>query len=403
MGKIYNKYTYEDAKKIIDNLDYTLISKEYIGIKHKLIFKDSNEYYYFNNLDNLMHNKTSLKFHKSNPYTIQNIKLWIKINQKPFELISEVYDGNNKYLKWKCLIDDCGEEFESTWGDIYQSKGCPYCVGLKVGLSNCLAIKNSRLASEWHPTKNGNLTPYDVTVSSGKHVWWKCIKGHEWSAEIKSRYNGNGCPYCSGRLPTKENNLLVFNPKLCKEWDYDKNVKKPEEYTPSSGEYVYWICKDCGHKWKTSIDNRHNGTGCPECNKSKGEKECKRVLIYNNWTEINQDNFDKLINEDKHNKDYYIPQKEFKGLIGLKGGLLSYDFYIPKLNLLIEYHGNFHDGTAKGQTEEDYEKQIEHDKRKCEYAQNNNINLLIIWYWDFDKIEEILKRELNILSLKEVM
>ena len=43
----------------------------------------------------------------------------------------------------------------------------------------------------------------------------------------------------------------------------------------------------------------------------------------------------------------------------------------------------------------DFEKQLEHDQRKCEYAQDHNINLLIIWYWDFDKVEDILERELN--------
>jgi len=43
----------------------------------------------------------------------------------------------------------------------------------------------------------------------------------------------------------------------------------------------------------------------------------------------------------------------------------------------------------------DFERQVEHDKRKCEYTQNNNINLLVIWYWDFDNIEGILKRELK--------
>ena len=31
-----------------------------------------------------------------------------------------------------------------------------------------LASVNPELASEWHPTKNGNLTPRDVTVGSGK-------------------------------------------------------------------------------------------------------------------------------------------------------------------------------------------------------------------------------------------
>jgi hypothetical protein len=41
-------------------------------------------------------------------------------------------------------------------------------------------------------------------------------------------------------------------------------------------------------------------------------------------------------------------------------------------------------------------RQQEHDKRKKEYAQQNNINLLEIWYWDFDNIEQILNNELKL-------
>ena len=86
----------------------------------------------------------------------------------------------------------------------------------------------------------------------------------------------------------------------------------------------------------------------------------------------------------------YIPQKTFSGLIGVGGGALSYDFYLPDYNLLIEYQGEFHDGTAKIQTEIELLKQQEHDKRKRGYAQKHNIYLLEICYNDYDNIEQIL-------------
>ena len=72
-----------------------------------------------------------------------------------------------------------------------------------------------------------------------------------------------------------------------------------------------------------------------------------------------------------------------------------YDFYLPEHNLLIEYQGQFHDGTAHQQSKKEFERQQEHDKRKREYAKDNNIKLLEIWYYDFDNIEEILNKELN--------
>jgi len=46
--------------------------------------------------------------------------------------------------------------------------GCPYCANKKVCKDNCLQTTNPELAKEWHPTKNGKLTPSAVTAGSGK-------------------------------------------------------------------------------------------------------------------------------------------------------------------------------------------------------------------------------------------
>jgi hypothetical protein len=43
-----------------------------------------------------------------------------------------------------------------------------------------LSILKPSLVKEWHPTKNVQLKPYDVTPGSGKRIWWICQKGHEW-------------------------------------------------------------------------------------------------------------------------------------------------------------------------------------------------------------------------------
>jgi hypothetical protein len=89
--------------------------------------------------------------------------------------------------------------------------GCPYCTGRKACFDNCLKTISPKLASEWHPTKNSNLTPRDVTPNSDKKVWWLCSKNknHEWDAVIGSRNNGNGCPYCSKRRRQLVSNVKV--------------------------------------------------------------------------------------------------------------------------------------------------------------------------------------------------
>lgn len=456
------QYTYIKAKEYVKTLGFEIIGdfsdNEIIKTKQKIILRDSFGYLYISIINNLKNDFKPRFTHKSNPYSIQNIKLWCKLNNKPFELVDEQeYKDSNIFLKWKCLKEECGEIFEATWICISTERGCPFCASKQVGLSNCLVTTHPELAKEWHPTLNGDLTPYDITYGSMKRVWWQCSKNkkhiwntfindrgsgnngcpycsgklpsedynllvtnpdiceewdykknkkrpeeytrgstekvwwkckehnHEWFVSILNRaINGNGCPYCSGLYATKENNLLMNNPELCKEWDYNKNDKNPEEYTPKSDKKVWWICKNCGCEWEARI-SRRNGywkTGCPKCNKSKGEKR-----IDNYFTQIGLTKY----------KDY-IPQKEFEGLAGVGKRLLSYDFYLPEYNLLIEYQGEQHEKFIKGfhKSKKYFQKQVEHDKRKKEYANKHNINLLEIWYYDFDNIETILKKELSL-------
>jgi hypothetical protein len=52
------------------------------------------------------------------------------------------------------------------------------------------------LVREWHPTKNGSLTPRNVTTDHPKKVWWLCENGHEWEAKVTDRIMGGGCPVC---------------------------------------------------------------------------------------------------------------------------------------------------------------------------------------------------------------
>ena len=91
---------------------------------------------------------------------------------------------------------------------------------------NDLATVNPVLAKEWHPTKNENLNPEDITSGSSKEVWWLCPKGHPYSIVVNQRTKrGYGCPYCSGHRVLKGiNDLATTNPDLAKEWNYDKNI-----------------------------------------------------------------------------------------------------------------------------------------------------------------------------------
>ena len=65
---------------------------------------------------------------------------------------------------------------------------------------NDLATTHPAVASEWHPTLNGALTPDQVTPGSSKRAWWQCSDGHVWQAYISARTGKHtGCPECAGR------------------------------------------------------------------------------------------------------------------------------------------------------------------------------------------------------------
>ena len=131
---------------------------------------------------------------------------------------------------------------------------------------NSIIFSNPEVAREWNYERNGSLRPEHVLSNSGKKVWWKCSKGHEWQAVIQSRSNGTGCPYCAGRIAiTGLNDLQTVNPDLAKEWDREKNSGlTPMDVLPNSEKKVWWKCKQ-GHEWQAIIGNRSKGQGCPYC------------------------------------------------------------------------------------------------------------------------------------------
>ena len=75
--------------------------------------------------------------------------------------------------------------------------GCPYCSGHRVGKDNNLKVLFPKIATEWHPKKNGDLKPEDFPGSSNKKVWWLCPIDHSYDARIYNRtINKSGCPHC---------------------------------------------------------------------------------------------------------------------------------------------------------------------------------------------------------------
>ena len=125
-----------------------------------------------------------------------------------------------------------------------RGSGCPCCAGRAVGSDNCPETINSKLAKQWHPTKNGCLTPLDVTPNSPNKARWICGSGHEWKATISNRNRGRGCPYCAGRAACEDNCLKTLNPSVAAEWYPAKNGRlAPRDVTQGSRKRVWWQCR----------------------------------------------------------------------------------------------------------------------------------------------------------------
>ncbi len=131
-----------------------------------------------------------------------------------------------------------------------------------------LAALRPDIAAEWNWEKNGDLRSEEVTVGSGKKVWWKCKEGHEWEARVDSRTcNDCGCPYCAGKLPIPgETDLATMRPEVAAEWNWEKNGElRPEDFAVCSNKKVWWKCKE-GHEWEATVKNRtRKDSGCPYC------------------------------------------------------------------------------------------------------------------------------------------
>ena len=142
-----------------------------------------------------------------------------------------------------------------------------------------LSILHPDIAKEWHPTRNGDLTPKGVTAGSRKKVWWLCSKGHEWEAAVGGRTGspnrkGRGCPYCAGQKADKDNNLFITIPEVAKEWHPTKNGElTAKNVKAGSNKKVWWLCSK-GHEWDATVQNRAIlKSGCPECAGKKAGKD----------------------------------------------------------------------------------------------------------------------------------
>lgn len=196
-------------------------------------------------------------------------------------------------------------------------------------------------------------------IGESKNIEIICkVHGAFWQTP-HNHYAGKGCSKCAritrGRKQTnkaKENFVYIASNIHNNKYDYSK-VK----YIKSSIK-VCIVCTEHGDFYKTPNKHISSKQGCPKCLSTESYKLEDLDNLYNGM----------------------IKEKRFNDLKDKKP--LSYDRFLPSLNLLIEYDGEQH-----FRYKEFWHKNIIafiqykwRDHIKTEYAYTNKINLLRISY-----------------------
>lgn len=293
---------------------------------------------------------------------------WEKNNELGYDPYVLTY-GSTKKVWWSC--PKCKSDYDARISNKVRGRSCPYCSGKKVNHTNSLQTLNPELAKEWHPTKNGELTPHDVTCGVSRKVWWVGKCSHEWESSVDQRTSKNtSCPYCSSKkILIGFNDIWTTNPDLAKQL---LNPEDGYKYTHSSNKKVDWKCPSC----KTIVKNKsvttikNNGLSCHIC--SDGISYPEKIVI-NVLKQLNiAYEFQKTLNNDSK---------------------FRYDFYLKDYNMIIETHGGQHYmknnfTSIGGRT---LEEEQENDILKEQLAKENGIEHYITIDCRFSEIEWIKK------------
>lgn len=289
----------------------------------------------------------------------------IKTVNENVEILSK-YEKDNIKAKCRCRI--CGFEWESTPSNLLQGRGCKKCHFNNI--KNKQTKSHEQFISELYDVNNSIKVLSKYSGIKNK-VDCKCLIHNQtfvMSAEHLLR-GETGCKECIN-VKNHLSGLKTHEQFIGELADINANIEVVGQYNGAKSR-IEVKCLKCGHIWTPVASSLLCGTGCPCCKRSKGEERIERYLTDNNIKFESQKKFSDLRNT--------LP--------------LSYDFYIPEHNLLIEYQGQFHDGSASMIEKEKYfDKQQRNDRLKKDYAKNNHYNFLEIWYYDYKNIESIIDK-----------
>lgn len=345
----------------------------------KLILEDEEGYMFYLSVANLKcqikRNGSLNRFFGGNPFTEKNIKTYIS---KQIGDHIEIKDFNNAKTAKSEILIRCNKhniEYYKCWNVIKNGQYCNEC-----GMER---YRKNR-SYDINYIKHIATEKYGITIVDSKYVnnntplSFICNKHRErgeqkrsWSQIISSKHS---CAYCAKESQSK-NSLMSKEDYRKKSEMLNTKIDLIGEYTGCKN-YILVKCKKCGEKLEIRADHILSGVGCSKCFNSNGEARIKEVF-------------------NKYNTKY-IFQYKFGDCICNKRDM-AFDFYLQEQRVAIEYDGIQHFEPVKifGGIEQ-FKIQQRNDCFKTEYCNKNNIRLIRIPYWEFENIESILIKELNL-------
>lgn len=269
------------------------------------------------------------------------------------------YNGGRSRIQVECTV--CGNKWSPKANGLANGCGCPECAIIASRNTHEDFIKRLK-------ERNDGVEILGEYVTLTTKIETRCKKcGFVWNAIPNMLMQGHGCPSCAKDALRKTHEEFVDEMKRT-----HPDLEVLSEYI-SCYENVTCRCKRCGRDFETTPDRLRCGYGCTICRQSKGER-----AIYN-------------ILESKGIS--FNPQHSFKDCRDVH--VLPFDFYLPDLNIAIEYDGLQHyEPVERFGGVESFKVTQRHDKIKTDYCKQNKIRLIRIPYTEFNNIENIINKQI---------
>lgn len=362
------KWDLNSARDYFKKEGYTLVSQEYKNKREKMTVICPKGHHIEISLDTFTKGTRCGECYRNAKRrtprnSFENIKKIFK--DRGYKLTSKTY-VTGQYLEYIC---DKGHSGKTLLPNFKSGRGCSLCGREKAResiINNGFTLEDKKL----YANSRGYELIEDRFFLSNDKVTLKCPRGHKWRAIWGNFSKGRDCPQCS------EEDRLNRHYKIIESNGYQ--ILDTNGYRGGHTK-ITLKCQN-GHIWRPTWGSFSKGNRCCHCQRSLGEEKVATVL-------------------DKYSVTY-TPQ--FRFLKCCDKGTLPFDFYLDDLNVCIEYDGKQHYvpvgfGKKKNEDlEQIFDDRKKKDSIKDVFCENNGIKLIRIPYWEYDNIENILIKELEL-------